>query len=205
MAAVLFALRGPPRVKEAALASRPSDEELVGSLRRGENWAKEAVYRRHFSLVWSTALRLLENRSDAEDVLQDTFARAFHRIQNLRDPEAPSGWLVQIAVRLVYRRFRRRKLLRALGLESGADDATLASLSHPGLSPEARAELSMLEGVLRGLPVAERLAWMLRYVEGYSLDEVARACSCSLATAKRRIRAADARVRQHVDVEEVVR
>ena len=150
------------------------------------------------------AIRAAALGTDPGDLSGAENPEAIDRIRDLRDPGAVAGWLIQIALRLVHRRFRRRKLLRVLGLDCGADDATLESQAEPGLRTEARVELLMLEGVLRNVPVAHRVAWMLRHVEGYSLAEVASACSCSLATAKRRIGATEAKVRCHVDLKKVV-
>jgi RNA polymerase sigma-70 factor (ECF subfamily) len=179
--------------------ARPSDEELVLRLRRGDEWAKEALYRRYFEAVWGTSLRLLGNRADAEDVVQDTFATALEQIGALRDSSALAGWLVQIAVRLVHRRFRRRKLLRALGLDRGAEDSTLELLAQPGATPELQVELRWLDRALGELATKQRIAWMLRHVEGHSLEEVAEICDASLASVKRYIAAADAHVRRHVE------
>lgn len=55
--------------------------------------------------------------------------------------------------------------------------------------------------MLESLPLEERLAWSLRHVEGHALEEVAAACDCSLATAKRRIAAAEANVRARIRAE----
>lgn len=203
MAAPLYASGPNVALREVAAPSRPTDEELVHRLRRGDGWAKEALYRRYFSLVWGTAVRLLRSRNDAEDVVQDTFATALDQIGDLREPGAVGGWLVQITVRLVHRRFRRRKLLRLLGLDQSTDDATLSRLAQPGLGAEARAELAVLDGVLAELSDVQRVAWMLRHVEGFSLEEVASASGCSLATVKRRLQAADERVRDHVQLDKV--
>ena len=93
--------------------------------------------------------------------------------------------MLQIAVRKTHRRFRRRKLLRLLGLDRGASDRALESLATPGLGPDARAELALIEARRDRLPLHLRTAWTLRFVDGRSLGEVALACDCSLATAKR--------------------
>jgi RNA polymerase sigma-70 factor (ECF subfamily) len=85
--------------------------------------------------------------------------------------------------------------MRMVGLDRGADDATLAALAANGCSPETRAELRLVSDALATLPTNARIAWTLHRVEGLTLDEVARACGCSLATAKRRIAVADDRVR----------
>jgi RNA polymerase sigma-70 factor (ECF subfamily) len=92
--------------------------------------------------------------------------------------------------------------MRLLGLDRGADDATLAALAAPGTNPDQRAELALVDRALEAVSANVRIAWMLRMVEGLELTEVASACGCSLATAKRRIAAADVAVRAHVGAPE---
>lgn len=181
------------------------DAELVARAQRGDAWGEEAIYRRYVRHVFGLAARLLRNSVEAEDVVQDTFAIALDRLGTLRDGSALRGWLGQIAVSQVRRRFRRKKLLRLLRIDAGIDDATLEALADGAAGPEVCAELAVLGRLLDTLPDEQRLAWMLRYVEGEPLEDVARLLGCSLATAKRRIAAADARVRHHVDVREPAR
>jgi RNA polymerase sigma-70 factor (ECF subfamily) len=175
-----------------------SDAELIARIAQGDQWAKEALYRRHVRYVWGTAVRLLGRVSEAEDVVQDTFAEALRDWAKLRDRNATRQWLVRIAVHQAHRRFRRRKLLRALGLDRTPPERTFAALVYRGASPETQAELRMVGEALDTLGIRERFAWSLRYVEGYSLEEVAAACDCSLATAKRRIVSAQRRVAVHL-------
>jgi RNA polymerase sigma-70 factor (ECF subfamily) len=176
--------------------------ELVERIGRGDRWAEEAFYRRHVGLVQATVRRLLGRSSEAEDVVQDAFVTAFEIWDQLREPERAKDWLLTIAIRKVHRRFRRRRLSRLLGLDQSTDDATLEALARPDLGGEARAELSLLDRVLRKVPAEARIAWMLRHVEGASLEEVASLCECSLATAKRRIAVAQVKVSEHVLVSE---
>lgn len=191
------------KVRRHPSADRLDDEALVSRARAGDGWAEEALYRRYVGDVGAIAVRLLKSRAEAEDVLQDTFAIAFHKLASLRDASALRGWLVQIAVSQVRRRFRTRKLRRLLGLDAEADDATLERVAAASAGPEVRAELAALDRVLERLPGDHRIAWMLRYVEGETLEDVARACDCSLATAKRWLASADAKVRAHVSLEDV--
>jgi RNA polymerase sigma-70 factor (ECF subfamily) len=180
----------------APVALTPSvpDAELVRRAVAGDAWAEEAIYRRYVALVLGTSRRLLADNSDAEDVAQETFAAAFGAWSQLRDPERLRYWLLQIAVRKVHRRFRRRKLLRALGFDDGAYDATLDVLARSDCPQETRMELSLLSKALDKLSTNDRVAWMLRHVEGLSLEEVAQECGCSLAAAKRRISSASQRI-----------
>ena len=175
-----------------------SDEELVQRALNGDRWGREMLYRRHAGSLLAMTVRLLANRGEAEEVVQDTFVTAFEQLGTLREPGAVRGWLGQIAVNLVRRRFRRGRLMRFLGLDRGADDATLEALADPGVSTDQRAELALVDRMLRGMKPALRLAWMLRRVDGLELGEVASLCDCSLATVKRRIAEADAVVDRHV-------
>ncbi len=174
------------------------DEELVRRALTGDRWGREMLYRRHAGSLLALTVRLLANRGEAEEVVQDTFLKAFEELATLREPSAVRGWLGQIAVNLVRRRFRRARLMRFLGLDRGADDATLESLADPGVSVDQRTELALVDRVLGGMKPALRLAWMLRRVDGLELGEAASLCGCSLATVKRRITEADAIVDRHV-------
>jgi RNA polymerase sigma-70 factor (ECF subfamily) len=178
-----------------------SDGELVRRARGGDRWAEEALYHRHVRAVTRAAMRLLARRDEAEDVVQEAFVSALNGLGQLRDEEAFEWWLTRIAVRLVHRRFRRRRFLRALGLDRGEDDATLASQIDPGAGPEVRVALSEVDRLLDALPSRCRIAWVLRHVEGHELRDVAAACGCSLATAKRLVARAEFAISEHVAVE----
>jgi RNA polymerase sigma-70 factor (ECF subfamily) len=184
-----------------ATSPRPSDADgaLAMAVMRGERVAEEMLYRRHAPSVLRLATRLLRSREDALDVLQDSFVAAFEDIAALRDPDAFRPWVHRVAVRLVHRRFRRRKLLAMLGLGRGSDAISLEDLADERVSPESRVELRWLDAAVSRLDDKTRIAWMLRHVEGLSLEETAEACDCSLATAKRRIAAGDAVVKQHAE------
>lgn len=175
-----------------------ADEALVSAARAGERGADEQLYRRHAPAILALATRLLRSRDDAMDVMQDTFVTAFEELASLRDPAAVRGWLQCIAVRLVHRRFRRRKLLALLGLDRRTGEVSLESLADHAASPEARAELRWIDAALLRVDQRARVAWMLRMIDNLALEEVAVACDCSLATAKRRIAAASAVVDAHV-------
>jgi RNA polymerase sigma-70 factor (ECF subfamily) len=187
---------------EPALASVPlvgsaeslTDVDLVDRARAGDQWAEEAIYRRHVSYVGWLVVRMIGRHHDAEDILQEVFTTALEQLHTLRDGAALRAWLTRIAVSRARRRLQRLRLMRMLGLDRGADDATLGALASTGCSPEVRAELRLVAEALAALPPGPRIAWTLHRVEGLTLEDVAQACRCSLATAKRRIAAGDQRV-----------
>ena len=115
------------------------------------------------------------------------FLAAHRGLERLRDPAAVTGWLATVTVRLAQRRLRARRLRAALHLDATPDYLQVAGVEA---SPEQRAQLARVYQVLDTIAVAHRTAWILRHIEGEKLERVAELCGCSLATAKRRIKAA---------------
>ena len=179
------------------------ETDLVERARGGAAAAQAELFRRHAPRLLPLLQRLLASTADAEDALQDSFVIAFRDLSQLQNPQAFAGWLRGIAVHQAHRRFRRRRFWSFFGIDRSLTDARLADLADPAAGPEVRAELEKLDALLLRLPADERLAWMLRYVEGCELGEVAANCGCSLATAKRRIAAVQARVSKHFELEAV--
>lgn len=152
----------------------------------------EELFQRYYPYVAAVALRVTGDVDLADDIAQDVFVQACRKLHTLREPEAVRGWLASIAVRRAQQLLRRRSLLRWVGLEDAPDRDAVA----PDASPEQRAQLAQVFETLERVPVRERIAWSLRHLQGETLTEVARLAGCSLATAKRRIAAADKKLKE---------
>lgn len=187
-----------PTERVVALDSGPSDEELVARALDGDAWAEEALYRRHVRRVTDAAIRVLGRSGEAEDVVQETFLTVFSRLDTLRDAALFDRWLLRIAMNRVRGRLRKRKVLRALGLDRTVDDVTLERFAAIATPPDVRAELARIDAVLSRLAPSHRVAWVLHEVEGFSLPETASACDCSLATVKRWIQRAKSQIDEHL-------
>lgn len=150
----------------------------------------DALYRRYAPYVAAIAARILGREPELDDLVQDAFLNALRGLQGLREPAAIKGWLAKITVRLATRRLRQLKLRRALLLSRDvADDE---SIYAPGASSEQRVLIAKVYKVLDGLPAAERVAWVLRHVQGEPLQRIPELCDCSLSTAQRRLARAQA-------------
>lgn len=146
----------------------------------------DELFARYGRYVARLATRLLgSGDADVDDVVQEVFWLALQRLPQIADLIQARGWLATVTTRVVGRRLRRRRFRRLFHVNSYGHD-----VPAPGATAEQQALLSRLWEVLEGLPTNQRLAWSLRYLEGEPLDSVAAACGCSLATAKRRVRAA---------------
>ena len=165
------------------------DAALVESILNGEDRGRETLYDRHAPHVRRVLVRCLGTQRDVADHLQDVFEQAFRDLGKLRDPKALKAWLTRIAVHLAraqIRRNSRRRWLRLLPPDE------LPEQIAPVASREVSDALRATYRILEQLGADERIAFALRFIEGMLLEEVAAAAGCSLATAKRRIRRAEA-------------
>lgn len=168
-----------------------TDAQLVALSRAGDREAFEGLYRRHAAFALNLAVRIQGGVGDVEDIVHDAFLKAHDRLEELREDAAFRGWLASIVVRLVRSRLRRGRLLGSLGLGQ-QEPIDLDALAAEGAGPETRVLLAQIYSVLRRIPVDQRIAWILRYVDKHTLVDVAKMVGCSLATVKRRISAAQA-------------
>jgi RNA polymerase sigma-70 factor (ECF subfamily) len=168
---------------------------------QGDPAAQEALFRRYAALATGLAHRLLAGDPEVDDLVQDAFVIALRNLSTLRAPEAFSTWLGSIVVRTASKKLRRRRLLERLGLRRSEpiDCDTLIGSEAP---PELAAELRDVYTALDRLRPDERLALVLQRVEGQSLAEIAQSLGVSLATAKRRLQTAEARLGRFRSVQE---
>jgi RNA polymerase sigma-70 factor (ECF subfamily) len=193
-------IRQPP--EPTPLAVPLSDAVLSERLAQGDRWAQEAMFRKYVREIWGLALRLMGNRVDAEEVVQDTFAEALHDTQQARERRMLRSWLVGVAVHHARRKLQRRRLLRLFGFERGERTHRLDEQLARSLDAGFASDLHKLGELLERMPPRRRIAWCLRYMEGCSVDEVASYCACSLALAGRELDAAQAIVRIYLDIRE---
>jgi RNA polymerase sigma-70 factor (ECF subfamily) len=168
----------------------PSDAALVVSARAGEDWAKEALFRRHARMANGLAFRLMGQDDDVDDLVQESFTHALASLNKLDNPQAFSAWLGGIVVRTAYRLLRRRRLLARFGLRS-TDPVDLEWVQSSGAPPDVIAALKEIYARIETLPPKLRVPLVLRRVEGMPLDDIAKLTRTSLATVKRRIREAE--------------
>lgn len=157
----------------------------------------DQLFREHSHYVAGVATRLLGRDDEVGDVVQDVFIQAMKDLPQLRNPDAARAWLAQIAVRTARRRLRKRRF-REIFLPR--PEEAYAHIASPGVGPERATELRNVYRALDALGVDDRLAWVLRHIEGHPLEDAAQLCGCSLATVKRRVARADAQLRRRLDV-----
>src|SRR6185503_898801 len=150
----------PPQQQPTKSGAGPTDAALVLAARAGEEWAKEALFRRYARLALGLAYRILPSDADIDDLVQDSFLYAFERLGGLSNPQAFHAWLSSIVVRTAGKRLRRRRLQVRLGLRPNQpiDVDQVVARTAP---PDVAAELHAVYRVLEKLPIEERIALVL--------------------------------------------
>jgi RNA polymerase sigma-70 factor (ECF subfamily) len=144
-------------------------------------------------MVFGMTFRLMPGDSEVDDVVQDVFSVAFERLKALQNPQAFAAWLGSIVVNTVSKRLRRRRLLERLGIRS-SDVCDPDQVVSPAAPAETHAELRAVYRVIEKLPAEQRVALVLRRVEGMQIPQIAQCMGLSESTVKRRLRAAEARL-----------
>ena len=170
-----------------------NDHALLQALRAGHPGAAAAFYDQHAAHVSRTLRSVLGADDEIPDLLQEVFIRAIDGIGKVREIDRIGSWLTTIAIfvaREQIRRRSRRSWLRTFSPEHAAPR------HHEQPSWEARSALREVYEVLNSLPLDERMAFALRYIDGMTLPGAAEASKTSLATLKRRLARAETKFLQ---------
>jgi RNA polymerase sigma-70 factor, ECF subfamily len=164
------------------------EDALVGGLRERKPWAERALLEQYGAHVERVLTHILGSHNDLDDLTQEVFLRALSRVGDVHDASGLKSWLSAFAANVAREalRSKRRRWWQVLRPPEETPE-----LPAPSACAEDRAALRAFYEVLGTLDADARVAFALRYVEGMELTQVAEACGVSLATAKRRIKAAE--------------
>lgn len=185
-----------------SLAAEPvepdSDEEVVRRILAGDAAAFEVIMRRYNQRLYRVARSIIGDDGEAEDVVQETYLRAYEHLSQFAGRSSFATWLTRIAVHEASARRRWRQRVRIVDMH---ETETLTM----DLSPEADDEASTRElgDVLReaidDLPGDFRIVFTLRLVEGLSTEDAAECLGLSPANVKVRLHRARLQLRQTVE------
>ena len=183
------------------------DDPLVKRAREGDRAAFEELVRRHADRIYAVVMRFGAPRGEAEEIVQETFVRAWRAIGRFKGESQFFTWLYRIAINEAKRHMSRR----GAQLERVAsDEMALEAIGDPAPSPQQRAEhqdlRAALERAVRALPMKHRIPLVLRDIEGLPTDQAAAVMQLSEAAFKSRLHRARLAVRDamedYLDVED---
>jgi len=178
---------------DPSAALQPPDGTLVRAVLAGNVTAYGELVDRYRHAYARFAVRMLGSPEDADDALQSAFVRAFRALAQCADPDRFGVWLHRIIINecrtLAMRRDRReRRLVRA--------DDVLEHIAVPPRSSEEQSFREEIEYALAQLPVDQREAFLLKYVEERSYDEIAELTGAGVSALKMRVKRACERLRE---------
>ena len=174
----------------------PAGDELalVQAARTGDVSAFEQLIQRYDRKIFRLAHHITQHREDAEDVLQETFLKAYQNLAGFQGNSKFYTWLVRIAVNESLMKLRKRRSDRTVSLDEEVeteDGSMPREVPDWGPSPEQlyrREELNdILARTIHGLPASFRTVFVLRDVEGLSTEETAEALALSVPAVKSRL------------------
>ena len=172
------------------------DEEVVAQVRAGNAALFEILMRRHNQRVYRAARAILGNDTEAEDVMQEAYVRAFTHLDQFENRAKFSTWLTRIAVHEALARVSKSKRWESLDSEPDADVRVRPEPMSNDRNPEEQmfgAQMkTLLETSLDALPGKYRTVFVLREIEEMSTAETAEALGISEETVKTRLHRARA-------------
>jgi len=176
---------------------------LLAQSREGDTSAFAELVRRYEGKIFRLAQHITQNREDAEDVLQETFMKAYEHLDQFKGDSKFYTWIVRIAVNQALMKLRRRKTDRSVSLDEQIDtgeDTIVREIAAWDEDPEqqfSREELgSILDRAIQSLDPPYRSVFVLRDIDELSTEETAEALGLSVPAVKSRLLRARLQLRE---------
>ena len=166
------------------------ERELIARVRAGDGAAERALYDAHVDRIYRLAFRLAGDDELAQEFTQDTFVRAFERLDSFRGEAKLSTWLHAIATTVTLNGLRKVK--RFHRRETVLDDAAAVSTGRRSAEPDLKLRLAQ---AIDGLAEGYRTVFVMHDVEGYTHEEIGAALDIETGTSKAQLSRARAKLR----------
>ncbi|HPR59426.1 MAG TPA: RNA polymerase sigma factor [Prolixibacteraceae bacterium] len=154
-------------------------EKLIVASKRGDNRARRQLYELYARAMFNICYRMMNNREDAEDILQDAFVQAFSKLDSFRYESTFGAWLKRIVSNTCINAINKRKVDLLL-----TDDMYYFSNRSEEEEPELPLTVKDVERAMEQLPEGGRLIFSLYLLEGYDHVEIAEILGITESTSK---------------------
>jgi RNA polymerase sigma-70 factor (ECF subfamily) len=182
------------------------DAELVRRARARDEAAVRAIMQANNRRLYRIARGILRNDSEAEDVVQETYVRAFTHLQDFRGDSSLATWLARIAMNEALGRLRRqRPAVEWTSLPPGVLEAQIIQFPHSANSEDPEKSMAqrqiqhVVEHAIDELPDAFRIVFITRVIEGMNVEETAEILGLKPETVKTRLHRARTMLRDNVE------
>ena len=196
--------RAPQKAAHTAVAN--GDAELVERARARDEAAIRIIIQANNRRLYRLARGILRNDGEAEDVVQETYLRAFTHLENFRGDSRLSTWLGRITINEALGRLRRRRAnVEWTSLPPGVLEAQIIQFPHAATSDDPEKSMAqreiqrVVEHAIDELPEAFRIVFITRVIEGMNVEETAEILGLKPETVKTRLHRARAMLRDNVE------
>jgi RNA polymerase sigma factor (sigma-70 family) len=178
---------------------------LIEQLKRGEDQAYQYLIDHWQDMVFNTALGIVQQRSDAEDITQEVFVQAFRSVGTFKGESKLSTWLYRICISKALDHERRRKrkkrfaLVKTLFGDGDSDIADPDHFDHPGIRLENKEKAATLFRAVAKLPDNQRIAFTLNKLEGLAHGEIAEVMGITVSAVESLLHRAKANLRKWLE------
>ena len=154
-------------------------EELIDQLKKGDQSSFSALVTKYQDLVYNTALGIVQNAEDADDITQEVFVQVYLSVSSFKGDSKFSTWLYRITISkaLDHEKKKKRKkrfaFVQSLFGSHEEENNHPVEFNHPGVQLEKKESAADLFKALKQLPENQRIAFTLHKVEGQSHQEIA--------------------------------
>ena len=144
---------------------------LIEKCKQNNQEAQFEIYKKFYKNMFNTAFRILNNREEAEDIMQECFLKAFTELHSLNNSNAFAGWLKQLVIRSCLNTIQKNKKYNFLSYDDEpraiVTDDPVFEIVH--LDHELKIKIS---NAIQIIKPNYRVALSLHYIEGYDLEEI---------------------------------
>lgn len=153
-----------------------NQQDTIENLRKGSATVFSEVVNEFQEMVFNTAISIVQNEEDAEDITQEVFVKLHESISGFREEAALSTWLYRVTINKALDHEKKKQTQKRGGFLRAifyAPQQEPAHFEHPGVLAENKEKAAMLFKALKKIPASQRIAFILHKIEGRSYAEVA--------------------------------
>ncbi len=168
-----------------------TDEQLIARFQLGDVQAFDILVRRYKDQLLNFIYRFVGNRSDAEDIVQETFLRVYKNKHYYKEIAKFSTWVYTIAGNLAKTELRRRKRHKIFSVSNFINEERDYDIPDKEHSPEKKVDSSIQEAIIQKaiekLPIKFKEVIILRDIQGFAYEEISQILNIPLGTVKSRV------------------
>jgi len=174
--------------------------QLLQQCKIGHQQAQLEVYNRYYKAMYNTAFRIVKDRFEAEDIMQDSFLSAFTKLDSLKDPQIFGAWLKRIVINNSIQHYKKNIKYPDVHLDDVLYKVDDGSIGHYEVHDSQNLKAQQVLKTMKSLKPNYQMSLTLHLIEGYDYDEICEIMEISYANCRTMISRAKESLRHKMAV-----